>query len=289
MLLTMNQKIDYMKKKRLILLALTVLTLGLYSCAEDFPQREASYDPGDDSMGVFFPSTNPINVEVEPTDSYYLVTISRINSANAAIVKLIELTDTSNMFTVPTSIAFRAGQSDTTVRLSFGDLVDFVPYQVRFAIDESFTNPYDSAVAGTAEFILNVTQSDYIDFAEGTFDSEFFEDSWPQKLQYSETLDAYRFPNLYSLNYHFLFNWAGVNSAVIIPQGDPIEDKDGWFSILTGYVDPTYGMISAWINSDVDKTNYSSESQIIKLNVEFMDDFGTWGIYDESFTITSFN
>ena len=275
-----------MKNFKFYIVAFSAMILTLASCTDDLPERSASYAPATDVMGVYFPNSNDFSAEVSPSEVSYTVKISRVNAVHAAVVKLFEVADTSGMFTLPASVSFAVGQTDTSIEVGFGDLVDFVPYTLTLGIEVSKTNPYDTLIAGTSQFILTITQSDYVDFAEGTFESSFFEDSWEQVLQYSALLDQYRLTNLYSPGYNFSFSWSGVGSRVVIPEGESISDA--WTATPTGYIDADYGMITSNISTNSEKTYYDAETQIFHFYTEFVDAEGSWGKMDETFEVSTF-
>ncbi|GAO31495.1 hypothetical protein [Geofilum rubicundum] len=267
-------------KKYLKLLygAMGLVGLLLTSCSEDIVDREASYVPGDNVMQVYFTAANPGFMEVEPVVNSVSIEIARQETAAAAQVGIMSY-DTAGVFTVPEFVSFEAGEEIGTIEISFADLEVFESYMLRLVLDESETNPYVE-VDGTQEFVLRVMQSDWADVAQGSYYSDFFEDTWDQALQYSVLLDRYRFPSVWFDGFHFEFLWDGESADVA-----PFRA-----SFPTGYDHPTYGMIYAEVASEpgVEDSYYDAAENQLVFDVGWVvPGLGSFGNFPEIFTITS--
>lgn len=276
-----------MKKNKLVLLAMVGLALIVASCSEEYPERTASYVPASDVTGAFFPASNPSIVEVLPTDSFYTITVTRLDTTKAATVKFHETSDVSNMFSIPENITFEAGQKEAELKIAFLDLVDFQNYEYGIEMDESTTNPYDTLMTGSTRYVMNITQTDYVDYAIGTFSSPLmWEGSWEQLLQYSTILDCYRLPDLFATGSHILFSWGGPDSTVVMPLGTVYSAS--WNTQETGYKDPDYGMITAYISKLPANTNYTPATKTFKFYIQYVVAAGSFGKYYENFVVSSF-
>lgn len=276
-----------MKKNKLVIVAMVGLALIVASCSENYPERSASYVPASDVTGAFFPASNPSTVEVLPTDSFYTITVTRLDTTQAATVKFHETSDVSNMFSIPESIAFAAGQREAELKISFLDLVDFQNYEYGIEMDESTTNPYDTLMTGSTKYLMNITQTDYVDYATGTFASpKFWGGDWEQLLQYSAILDCYRFPNLFAAGAHILFTWGGPNSTAVMPLGTNYSAS--WNTQSTGSKDPDYGLITAYISKLPANTNYNTETKTFKFYIQYVVADGSFGKFTETYTVSSF-
>ena len=276
-----------MKKNKLFFVAITGLAFLVASCSENYPERSASYVPASDVTEAFFPASNPSTVEVLPTDSFYTITVTRLDTTQAATVRFHETSDVYNMFSIPESVTFAAGQKDAELKISFLDLVDFQGYQYAIEMDESTTNPYDTLMTGSTKYVMNITQTDYMDYAIGTFSSPLmWESSWEQKLQYSAILDCYRLPNLFATGSHILFSWGGPDSTVVMPLGTVYSAS--WNTQETGYNYPDYGMVTAYISKLPANTNYTPSTKTFTFYIQYVVAAGSFGKYYEKFVVSSF-
>lgn len=268
--------------KNILFIGAGLFIFLLNACTEDMPERSPSYVPASDVMEVYFPGDAKSQFEVEPTVSSIEVTVVRENTSGAASVGLT-VKDYEGVFTVPGSVEFDAGEAETTIPISFEGLETFVSYKMELILEEEYTHPYDSAMnGGTTNFLVYVTQSDWVDYAIGTYNSTFLETEWEQVLQYSEILDAYRFPDLWAAGVHWEFKWDG--GEAIIPGGT--ENSDGYFVVETGYNHPNYGMVSAATDPSTDYTYYSEADDMFKFDRLWTVSAGSFGWYAEYFTFT---
>ena len=106
-----------MKKFKFIYLFIAFVgALTMASCEHPY----ADYTPGaqDETMGVYFPSTDGFEVKAETTSVD--VVVARLNSEAAAEVTVrAEDTTSSGLFTWPASVSFVAGQSEAAFTISF--------------------------------------------------------------------------------------------------------------------------------------------------------------------------
>jgi hypothetical protein len=253
-----------------------ITTLMLNGCSEDFPEREPSYVPGENIPEVYFPADNEYDVEVEPTATGVDVSIARKNTSGAVSVNISKV-DTADVFSVPDNVEFADGEELVTFTVEFSNLKAFETYALELFIDEELTNPY-TTTEGTNNFKLFVVQSDWVDFAVGSYYSDFFVDTWDQVLQYSEILDRYRFPDLWVSGVDYEFNWDGESEISAIAE---VGNK-----VVTGYEHPTYGMVSA--TTDYDNSSYDQNDQMFTFVREWTVSAGSFGEWVETYTITEF-
>lgn len=253
-------------------------TVIFSACTEDYPEREPSYVPASDCMNVYFPTSNEGVVEVEQTVNEVVVTLSREKTDKAATIALKNI-DKNGVFEVPETVSFTAGQKDAEITVKFENLVPFVQYSVLFSLEESYTNPYKENETGTTNFQLNVTQADWKDYAEGSFTSWFFEDTWPQNMQYSETLKMYRLKGLWVSGYNYMFKWDGGDK--IQPAGSL---SGGLYVQPSGYVHPTYGMVST--NTSATDSKYDSATKTFTFNIKWTVSAGSFGVGDEVYVVS---
>ena len=260
---------------------LSLFVILFSSCNEDdIPVREESYIPGSDAVQAYFPSDSKSDLAVSPTDNSVTIKLMRTNTEKAITVSLSSF-DANNVFTIPSTAEFAAGEAEAEITIPFEGLTVFTAYTAEITIDEQFTDPYKNNIeGGTSNYLLTVTQSDWTDYANGTFTSEFFGDQWEQKLQYSEILEKYRFPNVYGDGYHYEFTWDG--GATFTPSGT--QDNDGLYVQESGYVHASYGMVST--RTDAAGSLYNQDSQLFNFIMNFTVSAGSFGVNTESYKIT---
>ena len=267
---------------------LSILLLGvvLWSCGEEVPERELSPVASDSSIKVYFPKSNKGVVEVEPVETNVKIVVSRVNSGAQVTVPL-KVVDKAKVFTAPESVTFLAGESDAEITVGFSKLELFEVYTLELSVGIEFTNPYLINNEGTTNFVLHLQQSDWKDYAVGTYrmtSPPFAITSKEQKLQYSEILDSYRFPSLWAAGTNYLFKWDG--SDEIIPSGP--KNASGLHVFVTGYMHPTHGMVTSQTDPDPDYTYYDDEAKKFVFDRIFTVAAGSFGWKTESFTVETF-
>ena len=249
------------------ILLLGVITTVVSSCNDDI-----NYSPGEPSpfaeSKVFFSKDNVYDLILGVYDTEVSFFLERTDASSALSVALKAEGYDENIFTVPASVEFAAGETKKEVKIQVKNMEVFTDYSLKkIAIPSELVNPYKDYSA----ISLNVYKEDYVPFAKGMYTSNFFEDEWEMVLEYSELLDLYRFQDLYVEGYDFFFKWDGGETMTM----DPVN-------ITTGYVHPTYGMITAKTQA----TQYDAESQTMAFKYNWTVSAGSFGSYVEYFEMT---
>lgn len=133
--------------KFLYLLLAVVGVVTFTSCTEEWTPG-----PKDTNMGVFFPEVNRYEVSAE--DTSVDIVVARNNAADAATVALRSEAkngagEVIDWFTVPASVEFAAGESETTLTVEFDgtQLVMGEAYNVSIKLDEEQASLYGIAEA----------------------------------------------------------------------------------------------------------------------------------------------
>ena len=133
--------------KFLYLLLAVVGVVTFTSCKEEWTPG-----PKDTNMGVFFPEVNRYEVSAE--DTSVDIVVARNNAADAATVALRSEAkngagEAIDWFTVPASVEFAAGESETTLTVEFDgtQLVIGEAYNVSIKLDEEQASLYGIAEA----------------------------------------------------------------------------------------------------------------------------------------------
>ena len=251
---------------------LGILLLGLITTVVSSCNDDINYSPGEPSpfaeSKVFFSKDNVYDVILGVYDTEVTFFLERTDASSALSVALEADGYDENIFTVPASVEFAAGETKKEVKIQVKNMEVFTDYSLKkIAIPSELVNPYKDYSA----ISLNVLKEDYVPFAKGMYTSNFFEDQWEMVLEYSALLDLYRFQDLYVEGYDFFFKWDGGETMTM----DPVN-------ITTGYVHPTYGMITAKTQA----TQYDAESQTMAFKYNWTVSAGSFGSYVEYFEIT---
>ena len=210
----------------------SMFALNFAACTE-----EVDYTPGKQSEvaenQVYFLASNSAAPVMAKEDTQFSVLVGRVDGNAAQSVPLKVTNPNEDIFTVPATIEFAAGETEKELVIQASSNMElFQEYYLKLEIPEEFTNPYKEQ-ENHPIVIMNVIKEDYVPYATGTYTSNFFGGSWSQLMEYSPILDMYRFPDLWATGYDVEFKWDGSNI------------KCAKTTVETGYVHKTYGMVSA--------------------------------------------
>lgn len=110
---------------------------------------------------------------------------------------------------------------------------------------------------------------DYKPYGKGTYTSNFFGDTWEVDVEYSEVGNRYRIANNWTDGYGFAFSPDG-SKVTVYPT-----------TTETGYVHPSYGMVSV---SDQGST-YDEGTKTFTFNFKWTVAAGSFGNYAETLTL----
>lgn len=255
---------------------MTIAAMAIFSACEKEITRDPSPQPNPASHRVYFPDQTSKQV-IGLDEQSITITIAREVSDNALDVAL---TITGNdAFSIPPSVSFNPGDRDTSFTLAIGDIELLKNYHVIIGIDESQTNPYDSAT-GIPVLSLNILKEDFAPYAKGTYTSNFFGAAWRAILEYSPATEQYRFTDCWMPGYDVLFKWKGTEVTM---QGTP-NSTGTYIYLPTGYIHSTYGMISAYY-SQADINYYNEATKRFTFPITWVVAAGSFGANNDTFTI----
>ena len=246
--------------------------LLLMGCKNDEIVREPSPATNPNSTNVYFSAKNVVSPILAKDATSLDVIIDRENGTQAQTVPLtVESLYADNVFQVPTSVSFAAGETTKTIKVPV-DLELMKKYHITVTIDMDQTNPYKTQ-AVYPRLDLNVLKEDYVPYSEGTFTSAFFEQSWDQSMEFSPALTAYRFKDLYEVGYNYTFS---VGKDGVIKQIPSTVVK-------SGYVDAKYGMTSVQAQAG---SKFDDASSTYTFMLKFTVAAGSFGVNAETYVIT---
>ena len=265
------------------IIALIGFVLLAVSC-EDEIKREPSPNPNPNSSGVYFSNDNSSKIAVAIDATGFSIVISREKTDGQLSVNLLTETVFGDIFSVPQSVTFAAGEAEKEIEIGVSDKAELMKsYYLSITINDPDhqPNPYaQSTIYPRIE--LNIVKEDFAPYATGIYESEFFEEAWQAVLEYSPATGLYRFSDCWMPDYHVLFAWDQATDEVEM-QG--IQNGD-YVQITTGYVHPTYGMVYAFYSETSYDRGSSTFTFPIQWRVILNGSWASFGSFPDSFTIT---
>ncbi|MCD8032643.1 MAG: hypothetical protein LUF85_17935 [Bacteroides sp.] len=132
-----------------VLLALAIMTIP-YSCGDD-----VEYTPAEipNSIEVYFPDSNSSKIDLSSEATSFEVTIARVKTDDAVTVPLT-VTGGDGIYTIPTSVAFAQGESQSTITITYDpNVLEYDDYtEITLTIgDDTYTTFY-----GLSEYSFSV-------------------------------------------------------------------------------------------------------------------------------------
>lgn len=116
--------------------------LSFTACSDDI-EREPSPVVDPNCPGVYFSADNNYAVELEPEAALEMtLKVERTNTESAATVKVEVLSNTENVFEVPETLTFEAGQAEAPLTIKFPAAEIGVSYSYELKFEEGAYNPY---------------------------------------------------------------------------------------------------------------------------------------------------
>lgn len=182
-----------MKLNKIFFLA-GIVAAGVFASCSDDDYKAAAPVKGNQLQAVTFGDNNIQEAEVDPSENSYTVTIYRDSekSEEAASVPLKVITNEGGVFTVPATAEFEAGSAEAEVVITFDEAEVGDAYELEFAIDDAFVNPYTSKNS----FALTLTKVKWNSLGTGLWFDGWFGDLFEVEIfQRDDKPLEYRFTN----------------------------------------------------------------------------------------------
>lgn len=267
---------------------LLILFIGLIitACGNEDVVRDPSPAQNPNSSNAYFDSLNVFNPILPIDGTSFDMIIGREKTDVAQVIDIVASGTHIELFEVPSSVSFAAGEAKKTITINVKDIELMEKYYLTLQLDPAQTNLYSiqradgKIVYGRAEII--VLKEDFEPFAEGTYSSLFFEESWDALLEYSPATEIYRFKDCWMPGYNVTFTWEDTEVSIIGTKNSTAT----FVYLQTGYVDPTYGMIRAFY-SLADQNYYNTSTKTFTFPITWViPDGRSFGAYNDTFTIT---
>jgi hypothetical protein len=219
------------------------------ACEESILDRESSPIMPDNCQGVYFPSTNPAVIEMEPTEPTQItIDIARVDSVSAVEVPITVDVNTDNVFVVPAKAVFAAGEKITTITVTFPTAGEGIAYSLRLSVSgDEYVNKYASTVSYVLTSVTRIkwstttgttgTTEPFV-YIDGTFLTFYGVSQIPMyvETEKAEVGDVvrYRFKNPFRVATPG--NWYGDD---YIPEPDADGIYNGYYYNYPGDVDET--------------------------------------------------
>lgn len=120
--------------KQIQYLFVAVLAMAMAACADNSP--EEVFVPVElEGQGVYFAKATKLNYEVEGTEGSIDFKVLRTETSGPATVNVYSTTETT-LFTIPETISFESGAAETTLTVSYANIVRGLKYDFNVGFEE---------------------------------------------------------------------------------------------------------------------------------------------------------
>lgn len=194
---------------KIFLLGALIGLVAFIGCSEDdLIKPTPSPDAPEGTQGVYFPTTNKAAFEFMPVDpTEFTMTIARSTSEGSVDVPLTVDVNDDNVFVVPASVNFKAGETEATFKVTFPTAAEGKKYNLKLSVaGDQYVNPYVKGVPYVETNVMRVkweTIAEPMVYVDGTFLAWFGVTSEPMYV-YAEkavlgNVTRYRFNNVYKV------------------------------------------------------------------------------------------
>ena len=142
-------------------LAMAGSMLTFAACSDDM-EREPSPTVDPDCQGAYFAADNTYKYELDPeSPTSITLTVARTNTEAAATIGIEVLSNTENIFEVPESVSFEAGQSEADITLNFPNAEIGTSYNYELKLEEGSHNPYADETLFAAGDVIRIKWNEF--------------------------------------------------------------------------------------------------------------------------------
>lgn len=255
------------------MLAVAILSLGFAACSDDDDYKPAPSVP-EDCMQVYFSELNESEYEIAPEDltgTTIDLTVMRLQTAQAASVPITAF-QTGDLFVVPSSVEFAAGEDTATLSITLNEVASG-EFSLRLAIeDEQYADPY-KVVEGSPLFGINVevVKWNLLGTGDYTYNSVFSGVDPGLELYQKEGTTMYKIPN-----------WGGGIELNFIC------DEEGNITVPEQYIgadDSTYGAVYITSSNADASSYYDAATKTYYFNCRYIVSAGPFGTFYEKFEL----
>ena len=144
---------------KIYLLGLLIGLVAFIGCSEDdLVKPTPSPEAPEGTQGVYFPKTNKSAFEFMPVDpTEFELTIARSKSEGAVDVPLTQEVNDDNVFNVPASVSFAAGETEVKFKVTFPNAEEGTKYNLKLSVaGDQYVNPYVEGVPYVETYVTRV-------------------------------------------------------------------------------------------------------------------------------------
>ena len=120
---------------KFLMLFVAAFSILFASCSEE----TAEYEPGASISGVqaFFPTSNPIVIELQPDNTTFNIVVQRVDTTSAMTIPLSVEGDTLELYTFPEKVAFEVGEEYAEIEVGVDPELEFdVKEEITITLDD---------------------------------------------------------------------------------------------------------------------------------------------------------
>lgn len=262
-------------KKLAYMSALAMLATGIAACSDDDDYTRAKPVP-EDCMQVYFSELNESAYELAPdvlASTKIDLSVMRLQTADAASVP-VKVYQTGDVFVVPATVEFAAGQATATLSVSFKEAATG-EYSLRLAIeDEQYADPY-KVVEGSPIFGINLNVVKWNLLGTGTYTyTGWWEDTQTGlELYQRDGTTEYKFTD-WGGGIELFFNCDEAGN-ITVPQQ------------YIGANHSSYGQIFITSANANAPSRYDAATKTYYFNCRYIVSAGSFGTFSESYVLTN--
>lgn len=180
------------------LMMMLTAALAFTACSDDDNFSAGEQEKSGVQSAYFATDTYLNSIEVEPGGNSFDVTVSRWNTSAAASVGIVVVNDEGQVFDVPSSVNFDAGQAEATLTIKATRAQEGTPYSLVIGIADADRSIYGQGFREIA-FDFSILKWESLGtgyFIDGTISTFFGVDNtlpFAVEVQSCETADGLRF------------------------------------------------------------------------------------------------
>ncbi|MBY5957628.1 hypothetical protein KUV50_05770 [Membranicola marinus] len=260
-----------------IIIAVFALFIGLtFSCEDEYVDTvEPSPVVGADVPGLAFSNENTTSFELDPAQNPSItLTVTRNNASGSVDAPVVVVENTENSFEVPSTVSFASGADTATLVIPVKEgAPTATPLTLKLKFEEAYVNPYTE---NYPVYVGELTLIKWDKYADGTYNSAFFETSWDQELLRQEGSNIYRLKDVFAPGVHYEFEWE--EGAVEVTPLPGVQ--------LSGYDHATYGPVTTTTSANPEATNYDAETSTFSFLRKWTVSAGSFGELVDTYVIT---
>lgn len=208
-----------------------------------------------------------------PAEGYegFDVEVTRANTNEAATVAInASMADGSAVpaeFQVPSSVSFEAGEGNTMIHVSVGDIESGVTYQLVISVDETMAPTFAGAI--TSKTVSVFRDYTYTSLGEGSLVSSFYGGEGTMEVQKADNINWYKAISPYEEGYDVIFQVMEDGTSVTISQQAIAADYGGYGTLyVAGSGTLENGVITATLEFTVSAGSFGEFEEVFTLPVE---------------------